>query len=56
MSEERLLRSILRMGHMRTFLGGRLGFEWWGAMRPAEMTTAAGVRYIPILLGLWRRA
>ena len=29
------------------------GFEWWGGLMPAEMTTAKGVRYVPLALGLW---
>jgi hypothetical protein len=29
------------------------GFEWWGGLMPAEMTTAKGVRYVPLILGLW---
>ncbi len=41
------------MGHMKTWW--IFGFEWWGGLRPAEMTTGKGKRYIPLLLGLWLR-
>lgn len=39
------------MGNMKFF--GVFGFEWWGGLRPAEMTTAKGVTYIPLFWGLW---
>jgi hypothetical protein len=47
------VRSILAMGNMKTWW--IFGFEYWGSLRPAEMTTAKGVRYIPLFLGLWLR-
>jgi len=31
------------------------GFERWGRLRPAEMTTADGVRLVPLALGVWIR-
>jgi hypothetical protein len=46
------MRAIQRMGHMRTWW--IFGFEWWGCMRPAQMTTK-GTRYTPLFLGLWLR-
>jgi hypothetical protein len=39
------------MGNMKFFW--LFGFEWWGSLRPAEMTTAKGVTYAPLFLGLW---
>jgi hypothetical protein len=41
------------MGNMKTWW--IFGFERWGDLRPAEMTTAKGVRYIPLFRGLWLR-
>jgi len=37
---------------MKTYF---FGFEWWGSLRPAEMTTPQGVRYVPVLFGVWLR-
>ena len=42
------------MGRMKTF-GLLFGFEWWGRLRPAEMTTPDGQRLVPLFLGLWIR-
>jgi hypothetical protein len=53
MRDDRILRAIQRMGHMRTFW--IFGFEWWGCMRPAQMTTADGRRFVPLFWGLWIR-
>jgi hypothetical protein len=39
------------MGNMKFFW--LFGFEWWGGLRPAEMTTAKGVTYVPLFWGLW---
>ncbi len=39
------------MGHMNTWW--IFGFEWWGGLKPTEMTTGKGVRYFPLFLGLW---
>lgn len=41
------------MGHMKTWW--LFGYEWWGKLRPAEMITQKGVRYVPLLWGLWLR-
>ncbi len=41
------------MGHMKTWW--LFGFEWWGGLRPAEMTTKKGMRYVPLFWGLWLR-
>ena len=30
-------------------------FQWWGGLRPAEMTTPDGRRYVPLALGVWVR-
>ena len=51
--EQRLINSIVRMGNMKTWW--IFGFEWWGAMRPAQMVTGEGARYTPLFLGLWLR-
>jgi hypothetical protein len=47
------IHSILAMGHMKTWWV--FGFEWWGTMKPAGMTTAEGITYIPLFCGLWIR-
>ena len=31
------------------------GFEWWGDLRPAEMRTSKGDRYVPLFFGIWLR-
>jgi len=41
------------MGHMKAWW--ILGFEWWGKLRPAEMITAGGRRFVPLFWGLWLR-
>lgn len=50
---QRLLDSVLHMGHMRTF--GPLGYEWWGEMRPFAMWTREGHCFKPLVGGLWWR-
>ena len=42
------------MGRMK-ILWRLFGFEWWGGLRPAEMTTPNGWRFVPLLWGLWIR-
>ena len=54
MSTQNIIKNILAMGHMKTWW--IFGFERWGGLRPAEMTTATGTRYIPFILGLWIKA
>ena len=39
------------MGHMKIWW--IFGFERWGGLRPAEMTTRDGARYVPLCCGLW---
>lgn len=39
------------MGHMKTWW--IFGFEWWGDLRPAEMSTSDGRVFQPWILGLW---
>ncbi len=41
------------MGHMKTWWV--FGFERWGGLRPTEMITKKGVRYVPLFWGLWLR-
>lgn len=39
------------MGNMKRWF--IFGFEWWGGLRPSEMTTADGKKLIPLILGIW---
>ena len=39
------------MGFMKTWW--IFGFERCGKLRPAEMETADGIRYVPLCYGLW---
>ena len=41
------------MGNMKTFW--IFGFERWGGLKPAEMQTVNGDRFIPVIFGLWIR-
>ena len=52
LKEQMMIWSIERMGHM--LFWWKFGFEWWGTMRPAQMTTPNGKIYKPLFLGIWK--
>ncbi len=39
------------MGNMKTWW--IFGYEPWGNLRPASMTTKDGRKYIPLFWGIW---
>ena len=41
------------MGNLKTWW--ILGFERWGSLKPAEMMSGDGVKYMPLFAGIWLR-
>ena len=50
---KKFLRRINKMGHMRTWW--IFGYEWWYGLKPMNMRTKEGIKYIPLFLGIWIR-
>lgn len=55
--DNELLASIQSMGNMHIvrICGIEFGIEQWGAMKPAQMTTADGRIFRPFVFGIWLR-